>query len=119
VRGARGPGALQSEKQANILDTTDNFTKIGEDVFIAEVKNVNPKRTELCIPFEVAKFSDLARVNTPVHLNCEAHRGTIEVDNERSDAMLPPKLERQRSQPRPEPPLRERRIRAQPFFAAV
>jgi hypothetical protein len=45
--GARGEGTglVQSEKQANILDATDNLTKIGEDVFTAEVKNMNPKRT--------------------------------------------------------------------------
>lgn len=108
-----------SAEQANILDAPDNLAEIRKDSFIGEVKNVNRERAQPRVTFDAPVFASFARVRAPVHLNCQPHFRTVEVNDQPSDPVLSSKLERDSSQRGPEPFLGIRGACAKAFLTTA
>ena len=89
-------------------------------MLVTEMKNVNAQCAKSCVSLLIAKSCNLAGVRASIDFDSQPYLGTIEINDETANPVLPSELERfQIPQSGPESPLRECRFGSQPPLASV
>ena len=122
MRGSQGTisGGVPSEKTACIFNAPDHLAEAAHHMLVTETKNVNAQCAKSCVSLLIAKSCNLAGVRASIDFDSQPYLGTIEINDETANPVLPSELERfQIPQSGPESPLRECRFGSQPPLASV